>query len=307
MIPFEAYAKLFLRVTNAVSRQQEFSADQLAARTVGANATISGLQKVHKYGLAFNAFFQQEYLPVIEAGYQPPMLGGFEIFLKAPRITEAVNNYYNEQLTEGKSDPYDTHPSLKERIAALQSLPQGKPVSPLKAVALLPRESNGLEGMILREIIIQKEKLTNLKEIGWDKVPEYAFLPQWEKTVETYKSILQDLTPSLLFDKAQNIPGIFTSIAKTGKILPPNVQPAQVPAEVQLQVTNNVIGAALASALNRAGWTIQTRPGEDLVFIKEKQELMPFSMFPQLASHQTSADQWRTICTENQISDLALA
>jgi len=307
LIPFEAYAKMFLRVTNAVSRQQEFTADQLAARTVGARATMAGLQKIHKYGLAFDAYFRQDYAPVIEAGYRPPMLGGFAMFLKTPQIQEAVNNYYDQQATQGQSDPYDTHPSLKERIAALQGLPEGQPLNDCEAFTLLPGNLEGLESLVLKEIMRREEDFTSLKEIAWDKVAEYAFLPQWEKAVETYRPILKDITPGTLFETTQNIPRLFAKFAQAGDFLAENVRPEQVPQDAQAQITGNLLGTALAVMLHRAGWMIKTNVGEDVALLKETRELKPFSLSSEVVSRQISADQWQTICKEHQISDLALA
>ncbi|HSL43897.1 MAG TPA: M48 family metallopeptidase [Anaerolineales bacterium] len=306
-IPFEAYAKMFLRITNAVSRQQEFTADQLAARTVGAQATIMGLQKVHRYGLAFDSFFRQEYIPLLEAGYRPPMLAGFDLFLKSPRISEAVNNYYTEQETQGQSDPYDTHPSLKERLAALQGLPPGVVLDGCEAFSLLPTSVDQFEDLILKGMVTKKEIFKNLKLIRWDEAVQYAFLPHWQKTAETYKTILNKLTPAMLFETAQNFQGLFENVARIGNFLPANVQPAQVPAEKQLEVTSNLIGSALASALDREGWKVSANPGEVVTCIQGTKELQPFLLFSQLATRQTSAEQWQKICEENQISDLAMA
>jgi Zn-dependent protease with chaperone function len=306
-VPFEAYAKMFLRVTNAVSRQQEFTADQLAARTIGARATISGLQKVHKYGLAFDAYFRQEYVPVIESGYRPPLLSGFTMFLKAPSIQEAVNNYYQEQATQGQTDPYDTHPSLKERIAALQHLPAGGTLNDCEAFTLLPTGFEGLESLILKDMMRSEQDFTNLKEIAWDQVAETAFLPRWTKRAEVYRPLLKDLTPGRLFETTQNIPGLFAQIARTGDLLTDNVRPEQVPEETQAQITTNVLGTALAAMLHRAGWTVKTSPGEEIVFIKGTRELKPFVLSSELVSRQVSAAQWQTLCAENQISDFPLA
>ena len=308
MIPFEAYAKMFLRVSNAVSRQQEFSADQLAARTVGAQAAIGGLQKVHKYGYAFSAFFNQEYLPVVNAGYQPPMLKGFELFLKAPKVTEAVNKYYDEQLTQGKTDPYDTHPALKERIAALETLPAGPTVNDYPAATLLPDTEN-LEDSIVRfmlEQVKQTDRPDRPRAIAWENVVETAFVPQWEKSIQPYKTILNFISPLSLFDEAQNPRNLFEKIAAAGNILPPNVKPMQVPQDVQARIINNVIGSALAFTLNQNGWTVRTAPGEDLVFLKGGKELRPFNFFPHLASQGSTRDQWRTFCEENGIHDIRL-
>ena len=304
-VPFEAYAKMFLRVTNSVSRQQEFSADQLAARTVGAQATIGGLQKVHKYAQAFAAYFRQEYLPVIEAGYKPSLLHGFDMFLKAPRIVEAVDKDYQQQLTEGKSDPYDTHPSLKERIAALQALPAGAVRNDQLASTLLSPGQN-LEYQMLSQMIVKREHLEGLKEITWDQVAETAFVPQWERNVQTYQQLLCEITLLRLFEEAQNVASLFRKIAAAGKFLPSNVPPSQVPQETQLQVINGVIGSALAHTLRQNGWQIKTSPGEDLVFVKDSKELRPFHLFTQLVTEKPSREKWQSFCEENQIGQIPL-
>lgn len=302
-IPFEAYAKMFLRITNTISRQQEFTADRLAAKTVGASAAITGLQKVHKYGYAFNVFFQREYAPVIEAGYQPPMLEGFQEFLKSPKITEAVNNSYQEQLTKGTTDPYDTHPSLKERIAALEHLPAGATVNDNIASSLLPIEAD-LETLILKQIIKEEEKFNSLKDITWENVVETAFAPQWGKNVEPFKRILSEITPEGLFDAAQNPSNLFAKLAATGKILPPNVKPEQVSQDVQLQITNNLIGTAFAAAMRQDNWKIKAGLGEDLVFVHKKSEISPYSLLPKLAAREFTRAQWVEYCKENGLSGL---
>jgi heat shock protein HtpX len=303
MIPFEAYARMFLRVTNAISRQQEYSADQLAARTVGAGAIISGLQKIHKYGQAFSAFFRQEYLPVVEAGYRPPLLDGFEIFLKSPRITQAVNQYYEQELTEGKTDPYDSHPSLKERIAALQNLPTGMVMNGSPASVLLTGSDN-LEYQVLNHILVKKAKA--LKEITWEDVAETAFVPQWEKSMQPYRQLFKGLTPVNLYEQTRNIPDLFAKIARSGKFLPSNVKPSQVPLNTQVQVINNVIGCTVASALRTNGWKIMTSPGEAIVFMKDDCELQPFNLIPYLVGDNTTRAQWLEFCYGHKIDSLQL-
>ena len=309
MIPFQAYANMFLRVTNAISRQQEFSADRLAAHTVGARAGISGLQKVHKYGQAFAAFFNQEYLPVIGAGYRPPMIEGFDMFLKAPRIVEAVKNSYEEQLTQGKTDPFDTHPALKERIAALENLPEGSNLNDRPASTLLPT-SEDLEESIVRFLIDQapaNDRPPQLRIIAWKDAVETAFVPLWEKNIQPYRHILKSLTVSSLHGEIQNQTDLFEVLARAGGILPANVKPAQVPQDVQLQFINNVIGSAIAFALKQDGWKIRSSPGEELVLARGGKNVEPFSLYINLATGSMTRDQWLTYCEEIGIANLALA
>ena len=305
LIPFEAYAKMFLRVTNAISRQQEYSADQLAARTVGTGAIVMGLQKIHKYGQAFSAYFRQEYLPVIEAGYKPPMLDGFELFLKSPRITEAVNQSYDEQLMQGKTDPYDSHPSLKERIAALQNLPAGMKTNDSPASGLLAGSEN-LEFQVLNSILVEKAKAKSLKEIAWAEVAETAFAPQWEKGTLPYKQLLKGLTPLNLYEETRNIEKLFEKVARAGKFLPSNVKPSQVSLDMQVQVINNVIGCAVATALRQAGWRLMTSPGEPIIFVNEDCQVQPFNLIPYLVGEKPTRAQWLEFCYGHRISDLQL-
>lgn len=306
-IPFAAYARMFLRITNGVSRQQEFTADQLAARTVGAKATTSGLQKVHKYGLAFDSYFRQEYVPLLESGFRPPLLTGFDLFLKAPQINEAVNNYYMEQTKEGQSNPYDTHPSLKDRLAALRHLPPGESRNEYEAVTLLPGPMEKFVDLLLKAMVTQEEVYRNLKLIRWEEAVDCAFLPHWQESVETYRPVLKDRTAGMLPETARNFPVLFEKMVKVSNFLPPNVQPAQVPADRQLEVVNKLIGCALVLALRREGWGIQANPGELVTCTKGGKELKPFMLFSELATGQTSAEQWKTTCEEHQIAGLVLA
>jgi Zn-dependent protease with chaperone function len=57
-LPFILYAKLFFRITNAVSRQQEFAADALAARVVGP-AGISERKGAYNWLMSALSVFSQ--------------------------------------------------------------------------------------------------------------------------------------------------------------------------------------------------------------------------------------------------------
>ena len=176
-IPFEAYAKLFLRVTNAISRQQEFTADQLSARIVGGQITIQGLQKIHRYGLAFQAYFQQEYLPVINSGFQVPLIQGFDQFIHSPKTLDAISKSYEDQINKKQADPYDTHPTLKERIDALENLPAGNQLEDDRPASVLMPEVSDLEDQLLDAIAVDKEKIKSLTiYIGMIPLSWFLFL-----------------------------------------------------------------------------------------------------------------------------------
>ncbi len=119
-LPFVWYGQMFLRVTQAISRRQEFAADALAARTVGARPLGSGLRAIFGASLAY----------------------GFAQFLSQPKVADAVNRATQEAMSTPKTDPYDSHPSLPDRIKALEGLPPGpEPPSDPPALSLLENAS----------------------------------------------------------------------------------------------------------------------------------------------------------------------
>src|SRR3954467_3325548 len=105
--PFEWYGKVFLRVTQAISRQQELAADALAARVVGAEPLAAGLKLVHGGALGFELYWHEDVVPALEAGFQPPLLAGFARFLQAPRAREVMERSVAAAMAEAKGDPYD--------------------------------------------------------------------------------------------------------------------------------------------------------------------------------------------------------
>jgi len=85
------YGELFLRISHAVSRRQEFSADALASRVVGSRTLVGGLKKVHAAGPAFDAYWSQEVVPVLQAGYLLPIADGFRSFTAHERVRKAMS------------------------------------------------------------------------------------------------------------------------------------------------------------------------------------------------------------------------
>ena len=51
------YGNMFLRITQAISRRQELSADALAAKFVGHRAISSALEKISTEGVKYDTYF----------------------------------------------------------------------------------------------------------------------------------------------------------------------------------------------------------------------------------------------------------
>jgi hypothetical protein len=76
------------------------------------------LRTIHGAGSVFHLYWRNEGAPVLQAGFCPPLAEGFHRFVHARPIEKAIGEQLAEELKSGKADPYDTHPPLRERIAA---------------------------------------------------------------------------------------------------------------------------------------------------------------------------------------------
>jgi len=124
--PFLWYGVRFLRITQAVSRRQESAADALASRVVGGRPLVEGLKKLPGSAHAYHVFWQKSVKPVLDAGFYPPLVEGFGRYLSLPSVMRSIDSYSEKALEEGKTGPYDTHPSLPNRIRAVEEFPPGE-------------------------------------------------------------------------------------------------------------------------------------------------------------------------------------
>ncbi len=195
--PFQAYARLFLRITHAISRRQEFVADELAARVVGAKPLADGLRTTRGVAPAFQAFWQTEVAPVLDAGYRPPLVKGFGLFTGASFVTEAMQRTVEQEMASAETNPYDTHPSMRERIAALQALPPGPGADDDTPALSLLQDVPGLERKLLIHLF-GESKVRKWKLVEWQDVGVTVYVSFWKKYIRDYLTALTGVTPGEL-------------------------------------------------------------------------------------------------------------
>src|SRR5262249_35214821 len=147
---------LFLRLTHAVSRHQELQADALAARIVGREDFVSGMKAVVGGSAAYDAYFRGEIAPLLDAGYRAPLAAGIAGLGAAGDLAAKVDEFVAKTLKDAESDPYDTHPPTRERIARVEAMTDIAPTLPpdaRPAIALL-RDLDRLESELLRVIVV---------------------------------------------------------------------------------------------------------------------------------------------------------
>ena len=121
-----AYAALYRRVDAPFSRAQELNADRIAAAFAGPKAVAAALRDLPALA-ALQRIFHAEYVgPGRRAGHMPDdMFGGF-LRVLAARADELVVLRARGPVPRG---PWDPHPPLAERLAALTE-PQAQPRRP---------------------------------------------------------------------------------------------------------------------------------------------------------------------------------
>ena len=129
--PFIWYGNAFLRITAAISRRQEFAADALRRpprrprrlrRDAAARRTPTRP--------AFDALLGERgrRRSSTRAGGRRSADGFRRVHRARRRSSEAAAEHLERELHEGETDPYDSHPSLAERIAAIAG--RAEPASP---------------------------------------------------------------------------------------------------------------------------------------------------------------------------------
>ncbi|MCH8620846.1 M48 family metallopeptidase [Undibacterium sp. TS12] len=132
-ILFRWYGKWFLRLSAAVSREQEYAADATAAKKFGPVATRSALEKVHLISPLWSSYLDYELGPALNRGARMPIFEGFRRFCK-PGIRRAEIQEAIHYAEAHESSEYDTHPSMEERVAAV--VPGARPGMPPLAQCL---------------------------------------------------------------------------------------------------------------------------------------------------------------------------
>jgi Zn-dependent protease with chaperone function len=290
--PFEWYGALFLRVTHAVSRGQELQADALAARIAGSAALARGLRRVHGAGLAFQPYWAGEVDPVLSAGFLPPLADGFGRFVEQPAVAEKLREAIDTDAREGKHDPYDSHPSLRERLAALGT-DGGAPATGDPPALTLLEGLPALEKDLLTAVA-DADSVGRLKPVSWEEVGSIVYVPRWQAFVKKHASALAGITPGALatFDWT----GLGQKLAAAAKR-----KATDGPA-----MADFAIGASLAVALIGRGFVLEAPPGAAVTVRQGDQVLEPFAIRKRLATGSGEVERWRAFCDETSLSGLDL-
>jgi Zn-dependent protease with chaperone function len=297
-LPFLWYGKMFLRLTLAVSRAQEYAADALAARTVGAAALAGGLKKLPGASIAFGPYFDQEMVPALEAGVRPPLSGGFARFIESDGIAPVMEKVTNEALTSDEDDPYDTHPRLPARLAALEGQPEGTPCDGSPAIALLD-DLPTVERALLREFARNPSLIDKLEDISWEDAGARVIVPSWTESVQRGASWLKGRTAADIPRDAAGYEAIARGVLDAEVL-------GRVSAADLAGWAQGMCGRALCLLLAARGFHIESLPGSPVLCVKGDQRIDVFSWLKGREAGELSEEGYRARLADVGLTDADL-
>jgi heat shock protein HtpX len=293
-LPFIWYGHAFLRITNAISRRQEFAADACAARRAGRDVHAATLRTLHAYGPAFDSYWANEVAPILSVGRRPPVGAGFVAFTRAPVVERAATAHLERELAEARTDPYDSHPSLAERIAAIQDCPAGAPDDSPPAEALL-RDGAALERA--QAVHVFGAEVGELQPVGWDAVGAEVYLERAQRLVAAHGDLLGDATAGDL----DHVVDRLGALAGTLQVREP---------QLEVEHARDFAGALMADgllvALHETGWAVEAPPAEPVLCRRGDDRVAPHVIVDMLRDGRMTAAEWRERAAALGIADLAL-
>jgi heat shock protein HtpX len=292
----KGYFIAFLRVINLISRKQEYRADELACMVAGRQNLIEGLQAIHRAAVAWNFYWNNEVAPPLNDGCLVAVGDGFQRFIAVPEVSSAISKDLSKRLQEEKTQPYDTHPPLRDRIAAAEKLSEGSAPQDAQPASTLLQNLAATE-LKFAETCIPNTRPGSLQYVGWEDVVSRVRIPAWQKFVNEYSEPLQGVTAESVPDHMDKFREIGSRIRDPkGMLLSPPQRTARA---------GGLFASALALAMIRAGWELQVAPAVFRIH-RGDQEFNPFDTINQLMAGKISPADWVARCREFGISELIL-
>jgi hypothetical protein len=243
---------------------------------------------------------REEVLPVLSAGYLPPIAAGFDQYLRSARVTGLIEKIGSEAEAENEATAMDTHPPLGQRLAALANLP-----ATLNAVSD-NRPASALLGhadALARELLAfanGSEKVSRLQDIGWTDVPATVYAARWRSTAQAFAAPLAHYTVDTLPIGTQGF-------VEAGRALISEGERPPFDRDDCASRAFHILYSALAAALLEEGWVYETAPGEPIIFARGEYRLNAYERVSTAAAGKLKSDEWRQECARYGLVGRSLA
>ena len=294
---FEWYARMFMRMTMQISREQEFVADATAARVAGTAPTISALKRVEVIAPAYSSYLQNEVLPVLRAGFLPPITEGFDQYINTPETMQMFHDYVKEVSMGDEHGEFDSHPPMADRVKALQQQ-RPLPSDEKTDVSSLLLKEPDRHARALLEHNMGRDEMAKLKTIGWTEVGSKVYAQLWEQVVKKHAAQITMLT-------ADQLPSDRSWFQKQGQQLTRDI--GEAPTEYRTGYGVHVFTCAIGMLLLQRGWRIETMPGKPILLVNGVERMNLSEILGKLASASMPVEHWKSMCRTLGIEGVKLA
>lgn len=247
------YWKLFMRATQLVSRRQEYRADELACAVAGSAALSGGLRQIEGLSAVLPLFLQSAVKPALQAGCRVPLAAGFAQFAGVPEMAAAISKHVEQKLKTAKTQAYDSHPPLRDRLAAAQSYGGGEQAVSQGRAATLFDGIDALEVQLLQTLAPPGANAADLRLVTWDRINSDVYLPLWRATVAGQSKVLAGLKVEDVVRLALDARGIAAEMRDPpGRLLS---RPQR------LEAARGLLWTAFTVTLLDHGWRLCADPG----------------------------------------------
>jgi hypothetical protein len=193
-------------------------------------------------------------------------------------------------LRDTETDPYDSHPALPERIAAVAGMPDGARDDSACAIGVLA-DAERVEHELLRLAV--GNQAANFPPIRWEDVGREVYGERARRLTERFAAVLGGVTLGGLPEAFEAAPEL------AGRLTEPDL-------EHPYELVAAVLADGALLALERAGWTLEAEPAAPITARNGEEVIAPHTVAGALASGELTVADWRRRTEALGISELPL-
>jgi heat shock protein HtpX len=232
---------------------------------------------------------------VLQAGRRPPVASGFSAFLRTEAVERAAAEQLEHELQEAVTDPYDSHPSLAERIAAVEACAPGDPDTSPPAADVL-RDAAVLERGLTAHLF-GPDAAAELEPVDWEAVGSDVHLTQARALAGAHGDLLGAATAGDLAEHATALGRIAGELEGRESELAPELAP---------DAAATLLSDALLVAVADSGWTVEARPAEPVVARRGDAQIFTRGVVEELRSGAMRPEAWQERAAALGIAGLPL-